>query len=273
MKVSYSNLLGKRASWRLQTLVLPHLVWNQQVYGTLLVHELQARPGPRWLDAGCGHRVLTDGLEALEDRAVAPANFVVGIDVDPSGLLTHRNIQRRVCTSLHAMPFANESFDVVTCNMVAEHLADPRKCMAEITRVLAPGGVVVIHTPNLRHYMVFLNHTLGRLLPRRWREWAVRAAEGRISEEIFPAFYRMNSLARLRKLAGEFDLETEHAEVLPSPRPFFNFLLPLAAVQLLLMRLMTLRPLKNLEATLLVVLRKPEIDRDAVSQLENGASG
>jgi len=246
---------------RLQKLLLPDLVWNQESYGMLLLHYLQEKPRARWLDAGCGCRILSDGLETLEDSAASEARFVVGMDADCRSLTRHRNIGLRVCSSLDAIPFPDLSFDLVTCNMVVEHLVDPRQCFAEMARVLAPGGIVVIHTPNLRNYMVFLNHTLGHVLPRSWVLRLIQAGEGRETDEVFHTFYRMNSVRRLRELAGDLRFCVEEEQILPSPQPFFNWFLPLAFIQLLLMRLMALPFLRGLEATLLVALRKTELSQ------------
>jgi ubiquinone/menaquinone biosynthesis C-methylase UbiE len=257
MKLSYGNVLGKSASWRLQRWMLPGSVWNQEVYGKRLAEQLSLKPNARWLDAGCGCRVLADGLEALEDTAVARAGFVVGMDPDKDGVGSHRNIEKRVCSFLDRLPFRDASFDVVTCNMVVEHLGDPPQCFAEIQRVLAPGGVVIFHTPNLRNYMVFLNHTLGRILPRGLVLGLIRAGEGRAAEEVFPTFYRMNTPGRVRAVARELGFTVEKEEFLPPPRPFFNFFLPAAFLQMLLTRLIAALRLQRFESTMLVVFRKP----------------
>jgi ubiquinone/menaquinone biosynthesis C-methylase UbiE len=257
MKLNYRNLLGKEASWRLQKRMLPGSVWNQEVYGQLLTEQLLLKPNARWLDAGCGCRILADGLEQLEDLAVARAGCVVGMDPDKTGVAAHRNIEKRVCSFLDALPFRDHSFDLVTCNMVVEHLGDPLKCFAEIKRVLAPGGIVIFHTPNLRNYMVFLNHTLGRVLPRGLVLRMIRAGEGRAAEEVFPTFYRMNSVKRVRTVAAELELVVEKEAFLPPPRPFFNFFLPAAFLQMLLTRALASLRLQRYESTLLVVLRKP----------------
>jgi SAM-dependent methyltransferase len=257
MKLDYSNLFGKQASWRLQKRILPGSVWNQEVYGKLLAEQLLLKRDARWLDAGCGCRILAGGLEQLEDLAVARAGFAVGMDPDKTGVATHRNIEKRVCGFLDALPFSDQSFDVVTCNMVVEHLGDPLKCFAEIRRVLAPGGIVIFHTPNLRNYMVFLNHTVGRVLPRRLVLRIIRAGEGRVPEEVFPTFYRMNSSGLVGDVAGKLGFVVEKEQYLPSPRPFFNFFLPLAFLQMLLTRVMASMGLQRYEATMLVTLRKP----------------
>jgi SAM-dependent methyltransferase len=48
---------------------------------------------------------------------------------------------------LHAIPFPENSFDVVFCNHVLEHVTDDQQCMREMVRVLKPGGWALIQSP------------------------------------------------------------------------------------------------------------------------------
>lgn len=59
-----------------------------------------------------------------------------------------------VVASAALLPFAADSFDGVICTEVLEHLPDPRLCLAEIRRVLVPGGTVYLTAPMLwsMHY-------------------------------------------------------------------------------------------------------------------------
>ncbi len=59
-------------------------------------------------------------------------------------------------------PHESESFDVVLCLEVLEHLAvDPMAMMAEVNRVLKPGGIFVLTTPNAVRYSNLVNICLG----------------------------------------------------------------------------------------------------------------
>ena len=53
----------------------------------------------------------------------------------------------QVKMDLHDVPFADNSFDVVLCNHVMEHVQDDIQCMREILRVLKPGGWAIIQSP------------------------------------------------------------------------------------------------------------------------------
>jgi SAM-dependent methyltransferase len=272
MTLSYSSILGRKASWRAQTLLCPGLPWNQERYGNLLLSYLDAAPKCRWLEAGCGRRILPYELLALERSAIEKASLVVGADMDERSLAGNRSLDRRACASLAQLPFADESFDVVGCNMVTEHLSDPSRCLSELTRVLTRDGVVLIHTPNLHNYMVFLNHLFGKILPRSWILKLIRYSEDRTEDDVFPTFYRMNSAPELRRLARNLGLRIELEEFLPSPQPFFNFFLPLAVIQLLLIRVMTLKPFQGFQSTILVVLRKPGVNPAKESEPMEAAS-
>lgn len=53
---------------------------------------------------------------------------------------------RFIAADLTRMPFADESFDCVTCGYVLEHVPDPRRGLNEISRVLRPGGRMLLLT-------------------------------------------------------------------------------------------------------------------------------
>lgn len=48
---------------------------------------------------------------------------------------------------LHNIPFENDSFDVIFCNHVLEHVEDDIRCMSELYRVLKPGGWAILQSP------------------------------------------------------------------------------------------------------------------------------
>lgn len=53
----------------------------------------------------------------------------------------------KIKTDIQAMPFADNSFDVVLCNHVLEHVPNDRQALREIHRVLRPGGFAILQVP------------------------------------------------------------------------------------------------------------------------------
>lgn len=61
------------------------------------------------------------------------------VDIDPAR-------KPEVIADAHNLPFESESFQVILCTEVLEHLADPRKGIGEMWRVLKPGGKLILTT-------------------------------------------------------------------------------------------------------------------------------
>lgn len=96
----------------------------------------------RVLDLGCGQGVL---LDALASRL--PSARLVGIDaVAPPPGAAWTSVTGDIAGSL---PFADGAFDVVVAGEVIEHVPHPDLMLAEIRRVLAPHGRLVLSTPNI----------------------------------------------------------------------------------------------------------------------------
>lgn len=113
-------------------------------------------PAESLLDAGCG-----DGrfLAALVQRPDRPARFA-GTDISERILETaRRTIEREggdaelVRANLERLPFDDASFERVLSVQVLEHLLDPGAGVAEMARVLRPGGALVISTDNAANHI------------------------------------------------------------------------------------------------------------------------
>jgi ubiquinone/menaquinone biosynthesis C-methylase UbiE len=105
------------------------------------------RPGMRILDCGCGGGTITLGLA----EAVAPGE-AVGLDFQPAqvagarALAAERGVAnvRFVTGSVYELPFPDASFDAAYANTLFMHLAEPSRALAEMRRVLRPGGVIAL---------------------------------------------------------------------------------------------------------------------------------
>lgn len=65
-----------------------------------------------------------------------------------------------------ALPFANGAFDVVICSEVIEHIPDAPPVFTEMTRVLRPGGTLILGTPDYGRWLWWiLEWIYGKVLP------------------------------------------------------------------------------------------------------------
>src|ERR1700686_1363590 len=167
------------------------------------------RPDIRWLDAGCGHKILARYHENEEREIVRRTRFAVGCDTFVGSPQQHRSLEKIVPCDLSSLPFSDGSFDLVTLNMVAEHLVEPSRVFSELARVLDRDGQLVIHTPCASSYEIWLIRLGWRVLPKSVGFWMIRFREGRDPGDVFPTFYRANTKRLLSNLMSEAGLVEE----------------------------------------------------------------
>lgn len=158
-----------------------------------------AYSGRQLLDVGCG---TGDDVLALAEL-VGPGGRVVGIDrsagliEEARGRLLGRRLPAEFLTGdVHDLPFPDASFDGVRADRVFMHLPDPARALAEMVRVVRPGGRVVIREPDWdtlavdapdpaltrqifhQHFDRGIRHpTIGRQLYRLCKEAGLDAVE------------------------------------------------------------------------------------------------
>jgi SAM-dependent methyltransferase len=130
----------------------------------IFVRVLNIHAEVRILEVGCGRGIALPAIS----RLCRPSRLV-GVDVDAALLdeaaahTTGLDVEL-VCADVRALPFPDESFDVVIDFGTCYHIAHPANAMREIARVLAPGGLFCHETP----LMQLLSHPArwgGRMLP------------------------------------------------------------------------------------------------------------
>jgi len=163
---------------------------------TMVSKHLDRCRQPEWLDAGCGWH-FDWRWEHERERAMLSQANVIGLDPDWQAVSKHRTITRRTVGKVEALPFANGSFDLVTANVVVEHLKYPSVAFAEILRVLRPGGCFMFRTPSAHSYFV----RLAKILPERVKIWlASKVIENRDPSDIYPTYYRVNTVAVIQEI-------------------------------------------------------------------------
>jgi SAM-dependent methyltransferase len=119
-------------------------IWSG-IVGQVFLDWLSPGPGQRWADIGCGNGAFTE----LILRKCAPAK-VDGIDPSDGQLAyarTRPGVEGAVFQQGDAMalPYADASFDIAVMALVIHFVPDPAKGVAEMARVVRPGGWVTAY--------------------------------------------------------------------------------------------------------------------------------
>jgi len=165
----------------------------------LVRHALGAAPGERVLDIGCGPGFYVE--ELLEE--VGPAGSVVGVDDSPQMLAAAaRRCERFPNAEFRegdatALPVEDGSFDAAVCVQVLEYVPDTAAALAEMARVVRPGGRAVVWDVD---WETLSMHSSDPELSER----VLRAWDGHLTHPSLP-----RTLAPLLRAAGFDDVRAE----------------------------------------------------------------
>lgn len=117
--------------------------WSNRFYATLA--RRYGKSGGRLLEIGSGMGHLVGQLEGTFETH--------GIDLNHWAVAQSRSVIDKSAlgvASAEELPYAVDSFDVIIIKHIVEHLPNPEKAIAEIARVIAQEGVLILSTPNLK---------------------------------------------------------------------------------------------------------------------------
>ena len=155
----------------------PSYVWRagQERRLEMILRAAGERARGRVLENGCGVGMYVEKL-------TPHAGTVIGLEYDFERTVeAHANSPHIVNAAGEGLPFPAASFDLILSHEVIEHVQDDAAAVAEMVRVLCPGGRAVIFCPNRgypfethgiywRGEYKFGNKPFVNWLPRRWRD-------------------------------------------------------------------------------------------------------
>jgi SAM-dependent methyltransferase len=159
----------------------PSYVWRagQQRRLEMLLAAAEGRERGSVLVDGCG-------VGAYLSRLAPSAGSIVGLDIEHERTVDARRVSldghgKVVCGAGEALPFADDSFDLILSHEVLEHVQDDARVIREMVRTLRTGGRLMLFVPNRgypfethgiywRGKYHFGNIPLVNWLPRRWRD-------------------------------------------------------------------------------------------------------
>lgn len=211
----------------------------RKIAAVLTAHLGRPLDGLSILDVGVGNGEIIDSF--------AEGNDIHGVDV-----LDSRTSKKAAFHLVKGekLPFVENMFDVVITNHVIEHVGKPARHAAEIYRVLKPGGIAYVATPNRifpkePHYKLWLLH----YLPLGF----YHQAAGRLGLPVDWFWCFMPGGLRKAFVDAGFSYRNYTGDILADPDRFAleaKYRLPLPGA--------LVRALANLSPTLIGVARKPE---------------
>ena len=219
--------------------------WDDKLFRRVIQKHLT--PQSFVLDVGAGAGIVEE-MQFRGDVA-----WICGIDLDPR--VEHNNkLDEGKHANADRIPYRDNFFDVVFADNVMEHLDNPEKVFAEISRVLKPGGVLLFKTPNRNHYMPLI----ARLTPHRFHQF-VNKMRGRAAEDTFPTFYLSNTVVQVAELASKAGLSIVDIQLTEGRPEYLRMTLVTYLIGFLYERLVNFSPRLSCYRILLVAqLRKPE---------------
>lgn len=186
---------------RVEPLTFEEALAGLQAAGERLLGET---PTPRVLDAGCGGQMYF--------RLPADAH-IVGIDVSPEQLACNTTVHERILGDIQTFPLPPQSFDLVICWDVLEHLRHPRAALQNLHRALRPGSLLILGGPNALSLKGLATWMTPFWFHDRWYR-----KSGAVSTPPFETYRRFSALpSAIRRWAARHSLRTEFYTRYESP--------------------------------------------------------
>lgn len=186
--------------------------WDDEAFRRLILRHL--RPDMHVLDVGAGAGIVPQ-LD-FSGRAAR----ICGLDPDER-VTSNPNLDEGRVGYAEEIPWGDASFDLAFSDNVLEHLENPEEVFREISRVLRPGGLLLVKTTNRRHYMPLI----ARMTPHGFHRF-YNSLRGRDPDDTFPTTYRVNTRGDLKRCAESAGLRLEEVELIEGRPEYLRLTAP-----------------------------------------------
>ena len=204
----------------------------------------RTNPDGAMLEFGCGRTLpVTQLLGGRFGRCFATdLEDIPASEIPPA-------VTFRQCTP-DSVPFADAQFDQIVIRSVLEHVTDPAKTFAELSRVIKPGGHVLMNLPNKWDYVSVLARLSGRF------KSSILKSVLRTQWEDFPVTYRCNTRRALYRFAAQAGFDVIEFMPMPSQPSYLSFFVPLYLAGAIYQFAISLFALDALQPVFAVILQK-----------------
>lgn len=193
-----------RANWQNGSQQFHHLI-ETHIAENAVVLELGAGPS-------------NHTTKHLSERS----SCVDGLDIDQQ-VKDNEFLDQRIVYNGEEFPLEDARYDAVVADYVLEHIEYPQRVLAEISRVLKPGGVFLFRTPNLFHYVGMVSFLTPHLVHRLGAKFVHGTPA---APEPYPTFYRLNTARRIRRLCQHAGLQPTELEMVEKEPSYLMFSRP-----------------------------------------------
>jgi SAM-dependent methyltransferase len=225
--------------------------WDDRIFREVILRHICKDSRVLDLGAGSGY------VEQMDFRGIVAK--VCGLDPSPS-VLENSHLDEAKIGCGEAIPWPQETFDVVIADNVLEHLADPEAVFREVLRVLKPEGSFLVKTPNRFHYVTLI----AQLVPTSFHKFFNRF-RGRNETHTFKTYYGANSRNAIVKLAKKCGFELNDLQRIEGRPEYLRFSVPSYYFGMAWERLVNrFEFLSGIRVLIVAIMQKPALSHPVV---------
>jgi ubiquinone/menaquinone biosynthesis C-methylase UbiE len=143
----------------------------------------------------------------------------IGVDINKD-LYKNEIVDKKILGSAYNLPFREEAFDLIYADYVLEHIRQAEEFVEDVRRVLKKGGFFIFRTPNLYYYVPLI----AKVMPKLCKSVLINfLKKHKFINETFPAFYKMNTVRKLKKLFLKNGFSVERVQLIEKEPSYLMF--------------------------------------------------